>query len=833
MLVGYRRQTVTSYTPSQESLQKARTLLGEVDKEFTTHKISVASASQQPYDARINEELQSLLRLGKRKRETPASQSSEQNHVQLANGSSSTPQPVHTPQLLTINANHSITTTHSTTPVTLTRSKFAPLSTSPQSRESQKQLGTPNTYSMPHQTTIPLPQEKKTSGFTTGSGKTVPMSNQVQTQIAKIRGEVNDESALYHGPSAQENCDMAAQNGMFSGFKTGSGTAIFIDEKLKAKMEQFKQRIAQDDISELLKEDSNVVPSSAAATPISTNSKISKTVLPSRNEGISNSNSVIPVSLSDTGAAQKNEHAEDKFLHENQEISPQHTQKPQQEPEQKECCRNDNTHSKLSTKMQSELSKPQTSFFSGFKTGSGTSIFLSDKTKEQMEKFKKSIQEDEQQLAKAFKAELEKERPDKQVRNIQNQEENKNESAVNTVDRLENKKGDTPLAKRMANNKQIKKDSLSGTSNNSASTLQQSTVSEIPQELSEEFNFDFSQDSAASPHTPLLTGHYQKQQKKVSDIIQSAPPGKKSRFLYPGTQQQKNTTPLRHNAINAKFTPPSSIRQHQFHAPSPLQGQRENTVLGTRTNLQQQQSFQNKKRQENQMAKAAPFPEEHKQERYTPRIPPLEVPEGKGAIEWSITQGKRPSLRDLAYDEAQASRCTPRKQLSCLPYLTPAEAETYTFPGHSSYNELRAAIIATGAKEHAVPTEWVRNHYKWIVWKLACFERRFPHLLRGKYLLWEHALSQLQYRYSVEYLDGRRSALKKIIERDDTASRFLILCVSGISAIKEENNSKEQPTASHSSSPFPATTAQRFQLELTDGWYSIKAFPDEKLNTYA
>ena len=41
-------------------------------------------------------------------------------------------------------------------------------------------------------------------------------------------------------------------------------------------------------------------------------------------------------------------------------------------------------------------------------------------------------------------------------------------------------------------------------------------------------------------------------------------------------------------------------------------------------------------------------------------------------------------------------------------------------------------------------------------------------------------VQQLKYRYDLEIDNAQRSALKKIIERDDAASRRLVLCVSAI-----------------------------------------------------
>lgn len=42
---------------------------------------------------------------------------------------------------------------------------------------------------------------------------------------------------------------------------------------------------------------------------------------------------------------------------------------------------------------------------------------------------------------------------------------------------------------------------------------------------------------------------------------------------------------------------------------------------------------------------------------------------------------------------------------------------------------------------------WVANHYRWIVWKLACYERCYPAKTVGKFLTISNVLEELKYRY--------------------------------------------------------------------------------------
>lgn len=73
------------------------------------------------------------------------------------------------------------------------------------------------------------------------------------------------------------------------------------------------------------------------------------------------------------------------------------------------------------------------------------------------------------------------------------------------------------------------------------------------------------------------------------------------------------------------------------------------------------------------------------------------------------------------------------------------------------------------ASQHVDPTlinmEWIRNHYRWIVWKLASMELKFPQLFARNSLTPLNVLEQLKYRYDVEVDHCKRSALKRIIEQ--------------------------------------------------------------------
>ncbi len=56
-------------------------------------------------------------------------------------------------------------------------------------------------------------------------------------------------------------------------------------------------------------------------------------------------------------------------------------------------------------------------------------------------------------------------------------------------------------------------------------------------------------------------------------------------------------------------------------------------------------------------------------------------------------------------------------------------------------------LHAAGAEAQHCSEAWVGNHYRWIVWKLACYERRCPEQLLGRMLTVPIILDQLKYRY--------------------------------------------------------------------------------------
>ncbi|XP_053419146.1 breast cancer type 2 susceptibility protein isoform X4 [Nycticebus coucang] len=135
----------------------------------------------------------------------------------------------------------------------------------------------------------------------------------------------------------------------------------------------------------------------------------------------------------------------------------------------------------------------------------------------------------------------------------------------------------------------------------------------------------------------------------------------------------------------------------------------------------------------------------------------------------------------------------------------------------------RALCDTPGVDPKLISRVWVYNHYRWIIWKLAAMEFAFPKEFANRCLSPERVLLQLKYRYDLEIDRSRRSALKKIMERDDTAAKTLVLCVSDIISLSANISETS------SSKTNNGDTKKVSVIELTDGWYAVKALLDPPL----
>ncbi|XP_045508574.1 breast cancer type 2 susceptibility protein homolog [Colias croceus] len=115
-----------------------------------------------------------------------------------------------------------------------------------------------------------------------------------------------------------------------------------------------------------------------------------------------------------------------------------------------------------------------------------------------------------------------------------------------------------------------------------------------------------------------------------------------------------------------------------------------------------------------------------------------------------------------------------------------------------------------------IPLGWIENHLKLIIWKLISYEIRFPHCFE-RICTVKNVLEQLKYRYDRELYNVQRPALRKILERDDVASKSMVLGVVGVYVDGVYVSSVTSLT-------------DTIELLLTDGWYCLKASIDKYIS---
>ncbi|NXT57894.1 BRCA2 protein, partial [Pluvianellus socialis] len=149
-----------------------------------------------------------------------------------------------------------------------------------------------------------------------------------------------------------------------------------------------------------------------------------------------------------------------------------------------------------------------------------------------------------------------------------------------------------------------------------------------------------------------------------------------------------------------------------------------------------------------------------------------------------------------------------------------------TDEGKAGKKEFYRALCDTpGVDPKLISEAWVYNHYRWIVWKLAAMEVSFPREFANRCLTPETVLLQLKYRYDLEVDKSKRSAIKKITERDDAAGKTLVLCISKIISL----NTDVSPSTSNKNVESKKAAAI---IEVTDGWYGIRALLDPPLKAF-
>ncbi|XP_042510646.1 protein BREAST CANCER SUSCEPTIBILITY 2 homolog B-like isoform X2 [Macadamia integrifolia] len=173
-------------------------------------------------------------------------------------------------------------------------------------------------------------------------------------------------------------------------------------------------------------------------------------------------------------------------------------------------------------------------------------------------------------------------------------------------------------------------------------------------------------------------------------------------------------------------------------------------------------------------------------------------------------------------------------------FMNADSAEKYMFCDKSSSDvtgieAFHHMLSKSGASMLNASKEWVANHYKWIVWKLACYERGYPAEASGRYLTVSNVIEELKYRYEREVNHGHRSAVKRILEGDASPASMMVLCISAIRSYPDPKLETVHPMPSYEdakkingSNLFKSSNVGK--VELTDGWYSLDALLDVPLS---
>ncbi|KAG2595489.1 protein BREAST CANCER SUSCEPTIBILITY 2 homolog B-like isoform X1 [Panicum virgatum] len=151
--------------------------------------------------------------------------------------------------------------------------------------------------------------------------------------------------------------------------------------------------------------------------------------------------------------------------------------------------------------------------------------------------------------------------------------------------------------------------------------------------------------------------------------------------------------------------------------------------------------------------------------------------------------------------------------------------------------DFQKMLLRCGASLSYATKEWVSNHYKWIVWKLASLERCYPTRAAGKFLTVDNVFEELKYRYDREVNHGHRSAIKKILEGNASPSLMMVLCISAIYSCPDQSDNKlevdkidNNEDSNGNKSLSASNRNMSAKIELTDGWYSLDASLDMALS---
>ncbi|KAG2756480.1 hypothetical protein P692DRAFT_20765976 [Suillus brevipes Sb2] len=223
-------------------------------------------------------------------------------------------------------------------------------------------------------------------------------------------------------------------------------------------------------------------------------------------------------------------------------------------------------------------------------------------------------------------------------------------------------------------------------------------------------------------------------------------------------------------------------------------------------------------------ATQSPRPVKKTPEKGTGKVFNLVPPPGRMTL---ASSGLTPQAYTTAELEDQGINITELSQ------ITPATASFYSFytpsatpnegvePSDAKPLGSTAALQELHARGCSLATqEWVDNHWPLILWKLAGMVALEPEAESDpdrKRWCWPEVIRQLLYRYERDLNGSTRPPLRLITTRDAPAASPMVLCVSNVTWLPAGVTDNGVPIPSHP------------ELEVTDGWYRLRARVDKPL----
>ncbi|KAH7886062.1 hypothetical protein F5I97DRAFT_1877368 [Phlebopus sp. FC_14] len=202
----------------------------------------------------------------------------------------------------------------------------------------------------------------------------------------------------------------------------------------------------------------------------------------------------------------------------------------------------------------------------------------------------------------------------------------------------------------------------------------------------------------------------------------------------------------------------------------------------------------------------------------------LSLPDGRKSLKSSGLQPQSYSaeeLEEMGINVKELGQITLRTALfyafnsrSTLPHESSGSSPTLALGHAAALEELHAKRCSLATKD------WVENHWPMVLWKLAGMVALDPMTERDsarKRWCWPEVIRQLLYRYQRDLNSSSRPPLRLITTRDARAESPMVLCVSDITWSVGELNENNLPVT-----PYP-------ELEVTDGWYRLRARVDAPL----